>query len=129
MTIAETPGTPMCFHHRLLQDPWAPALAVVRPPPTDRMAYGAQSATVLSQWYPGGIEVKTSVTLSEALLSAMSADTEQSNRSAFIEEATWRYLRQRRREARDRSELVRINEHADELNEEAFDVLEFQADE
>lgn len=90
------------------------------------MAYGAQCAPVLRQWYPGGMKVKTSVTLSEELLSAISAETEQSNRSAFIEEATWRYLRQR--EARDRSELERINEHADELNAEALDVLEFQAD-
>ena len=74
------------------------------------------------------MKVKTSVTLSEELLSAISAETDQSNRSAFIEEATWRYLRQRHREARDRREFERINEHADELNEEAFDVLEFQAD-
>ncbi len=75
------------------------------------------------------MKVKTSVTLSEELLSAISAETDQSNRSAFIEEATWRYLRQRQRETRDRLELDRINEHADELNEEAFDVLEFQANE
>ena len=75
------------------------------------------------------MKVKTSVTLSEELLSAISAETDQSNRSAFIEEATWRYLRQRQRETRDRRELERINDHADELNEEAFDVLGFQAEE
>lgn len=75
------------------------------------------------------MKVKTSVTLAEELLSAISKQTDQSNRSAFIEEATWRYLRQRQREERDRRELERINDHADELNEEAFDVLEFQANE
>ena len=75
------------------------------------------------------MKVKTSVTLSEELLNAISAETDRSNRSALIEEATWRYLRGRQRETRDRRELERINEHADELNEEAFDVLEFQADE
>lgn len=89
---------------------------------------GGTFAASLGQWYISSMKVKTSVTLSEELLNAISAETDQSNRSAFIEEATWRYLRQRQREARDRREFERINEHADELNEEAFDVLEFQAD-
>ncbi len=80
-------------------------------------------------WYFRGMKVKTSVTLSEELLRAISAETDQANRSAFIEEATWQYLRRRRREARDRRELDRINENADQLNEEARDVLEFQVDE
>ena len=75
------------------------------------------------------MKVKTSVTLSEELLNAISAETGRTNRSALVEEATWRYLRERQRDVRDRGELERINEHADELNEEAFDVLEFQADE
>jgi len=72
------------------------------------------------------MKVKTSVTLSEELLHAISAETSESNRSAFIEEATWRYLRLRERQVRDRAELDRINEHADDLNSEAFDVLEYQ---
>lgn len=75
------------------------------------------------------MKVKTSVTLSEELLRAISAETDQANRSAFIEEATWQYLRRRRREARDRRELDRINEYADQLNDEARDVLEFQVHE
>ena len=74
------------------------------------------------------MKIKTSVTLSEELLDAISSETGRANRSAFIEEATWRYLRQRQREARDERELQLINEHADELNEEALDVLEFQSD-
>lgn len=75
------------------------------------------------------MKVKTSVTLSEELLEALSSATGTANRSAFIEEATWRYLRAQQREARNARELELINEHADELNDEAFDVLEFQADE
>lgn len=75
------------------------------------------------------MKVKTSVTLSEELLDALSEATGTANRSAFIEEATWRYLRARQREARDARELELINQHAKELNEEALDVLEFQTDE
>jgi metal-responsive CopG/Arc/MetJ family transcriptional regulator len=75
------------------------------------------------------MKVKTSVTLSEELLNAISAETGESNRSAFIEEATWRYLRLRERQIRDRAELDRINENVDDLNAEAFDVLEYQDDE
>ena len=86
-------------------------------------------ATRVHWWYTSGMKVKTSVTLSEELLKAISSETSQSNRSAFIEEATWRYLRLRERELRDRSELDRINDHAEDLNREAFDVLEYQDDE
>lgn len=73
------------------------------------------------------MKVKTSVTLSEKLIEAIAAETDQSNRSAFIEEATWRYLRQRQRETRDKHEIERINEHSEELNDEALEVLGFQA--
>jgi metal-responsive CopG/Arc/MetJ family transcriptional regulator len=75
------------------------------------------------------MKVKTSVTLSEELLEALSSETGQANRSALIEEATWRYLRQRQREKRDARELERINEQAEHLNEEALDVLSFQTEE
>ena len=75
------------------------------------------------------MKVKTSVTLSEELLHAISAETGESNRSAFIEEATWTYLRLRARRERDQAELDRINANADDLNSEAFDVLEYQDDE
>ena len=75
------------------------------------------------------MKVKTSVTLSEELLKAISAETGQTNRSALIEEATWRYLRDLQRGVRDSRELSRINDFAEELNEEAFDALGFQADE
>ncbi len=72
------------------------------------------------------VKVKTSVTLSEELLQAISDEVEQKNRSAFIEEASWSLLRARRRAARDRREFAAIAAHAVELNREARDVLEYQ---
>ena len=52
--------------------------------------------------------------------------TGRTNRSALIEEATWRYLRDLQRGVRDAQELSRINDFAEELNEEALDALGFQ---
>lgn len=75
------------------------------------------------------MKVKTSVTLSEELLSAIDTQANTKARSAFIEEATWAYLRTKQRDMRDRKDLKTINLHADELNEEAFDVLDYQVDE
>ena len=85
--------------------------------------------TSRQKWYNGGMKVKTSVTLSEELLSAIETQVDTKARSAFIEEATWAYLRTKQRDIRDRKELQAINVHADELNEEALDVLEYQVDE
>ncbi len=75
------------------------------------------------------MKVKTSVTLSEELLEAIASQSSENNRSALIEEATWRYLRLRRREARDKVELDLINRNADLLNNEVFDVLDYQDNE
>jgi metal-responsive CopG/Arc/MetJ family transcriptional regulator len=74
------------------------------------------------------MKVKTSVTLSEELLRALSEEVEPRNRSAFIEEASWSYLRTQRRAERDRMELAAIDAHADALNREAREVLEYQDD-
>lgn len=75
------------------------------------------------------MKVKTSVTLSEELLQAISVETGAENRSAFIETATWEYLESRRKRLRDRREMDLINSNADLLNEEARDTFEFQDDE
>jgi len=75
------------------------------------------------------MKVKTSVTLSEELLQAISAETSSDNRSAFIETATWEYLELRRKRVRDRRETELISANADLLNDEARDALEFQDDE
>jgi metal-responsive CopG/Arc/MetJ family transcriptional regulator len=72
------------------------------------------------------MKVKTSITLSEELLAAIDEEKNVKNRSTLIEEATWLYLRRRRRLERDKRELETINESADALNEEAVDVLDFQ---
>ncbi|NBB91019.1 MAG: hypothetical protein GVY23_07410 [Spirochaetes bacterium] len=75
------------------------------------------------------MKVKTSVTLSEELLQAISAETSSDNRSAFIETATWEYLELRRQRVRDQREMELISANADQLNDEARDALEFQDDE
>ena len=72
------------------------------------------------------MKVKTSVTLSEELLKAISSEIKQENRSAFIEEATWSHLRALRRATRDRNELAVIDAHAGALNKEALEVLDYQ---
>ena len=78
------------------------------------------------RWYDGGMKLKTSVTLSEELVRALAAELTQGTRSAFIEAAAWSHLRALRRAAHDRQERARIAAHAEELNREAWDVLEYQ---
>jgi metal-responsive CopG/Arc/MetJ family transcriptional regulator len=82
-------------------------------------------------WYNGGMKVKTSVTLSEELLKAIEAQAraEAANRSALIEQAMWEYLRSRHRADRDREEMARINAASVELNKEALDTIDYQAEE
>jgi metal-responsive CopG/Arc/MetJ family transcriptional regulator len=75
------------------------------------------------------MKVKTSVTLSEELLEAMSAETDAQNRSAFIETAIWDYLELRRKSVRDQREIDLINANADDLNAEARDASDYQDDE
>lgn len=70
---------------------------------------------------------KTSVTLSKEVLAGVdrAAGSKQS-RSAFIEAVLLRYLRDEAKAARDAREIELINQHADELNAEAEDVLRYQ---
>lgn len=75
------------------------------------------------------MKVKTSVTLSEELVSAIETQVDKKARSAFIAEAGWAYLRAKQRVMRDHKELETINLHAEELNNEALDVLDYQVDE
>lgn len=71
---------------------------------------------------------KTSVTLSKDLLTQVDklAGTRES-RSAFIERVLKRYVRERKRAALNAKDLERINRAADRLNQEAADVLDYQA--
>jgi metal-responsive CopG/Arc/MetJ family transcriptional regulator len=70
---------------------------------------------------------KTSITLSREVLSGVDrlAGPRQS-RSAFIESVLASYLKERAKAARSAREIELINSHADELNDEAEDVLRYQ---
>ncbi|MGB5816064.1 MAG: ribbon-helix-helix domain-containing protein [Thermoanaerobaculia bacterium] len=75
------------------------------------------------------MKVKTSVTLSEEVLQEVDSVVEKTgNRSALIEEAVREYLQRLRQRARDERDLYILNEQADELNEEALDVLSYQVE-
>ena len=58
------------------------------------------------------MKVRTSVMLSEELLQAISHEVKPRSRSAFIEEASWILLRERRRAACDRQDLAAIAAHS-----------------
>ena len=73
------------------------------------------------------MKVKTSITLSKELLKEIDAIIATSgNRSVFIEEAVRAYLNAQKRHIRDNNDLEMINRTADELNNEARDVLSYQ---
>jgi metal-responsive CopG/Arc/MetJ family transcriptional regulator len=73
------------------------------------------------------MRVKTSVTLPEDLLRSLDrAAGGHSNRSRLIEEAVRALLETKARAARDARDIEVINRHADRLNDEAADVLEYQ---
>jgi metal-responsive CopG/Arc/MetJ family transcriptional regulator len=70
------------------------------------------------------MRIKTSVTLDKELLGKI--DSASSNRSAFIEELLKNHFKKLEKAKRDAEEIALINKHADWLNEEARDVLEYQ---
>lgn len=72
---------------------------------------------------------KTSITLSrEVLRDIDKLSGSKRSRSAFIENVLLRYLRERVRSQRDARELQLINAKAEELNRDALEGLEFQAE-
>ena len=73
--------------------------------------------------YDGGMRVKTSVTLSTALLEQI--DRLEGNRSAFLERAALAYLARRAKTERDAQDAAILDRVANELNQQS-DVLEFQ---
>jgi metal-responsive CopG/Arc/MetJ family transcriptional regulator len=74
------------------------------------------------------MKVKTSITLSEELLKAVDKRTKQQKktRSDFIEVAVRAFIQQLIREEQNARDLDIINRHADSLNKEAAEVLEYQ---
>jgi metal-responsive CopG/Arc/MetJ family transcriptional regulator len=74
------------------------------------------------------MKVKTSVTLSEDILEAIDKATGRAgSRSAVIEGMLRDHLAELVRTQNRAAELDRLNRHADALNAEAADVLEYQA--
>lgn len=73
------------------------------------------------------MKIKTSITLSEQLLSAIDELCQQdTTRSAFIEKALWTVIHQMRRDAQNSKDFEIINRRADYLNQEMADVLFYQ---
>jgi metal-responsive CopG/Arc/MetJ family transcriptional regulator len=73
------------------------------------------------------MKIKTSITLSSELLDAIDRHSvEFKSRSQFIETAARSFLKQLEQLEVDRRDLEIINLHADELNAEADDVLDYQ---
>jgi metal-responsive CopG/Arc/MetJ family transcriptional regulator len=73
------------------------------------------------------MKVKTSLTLSEELISAIDRkSTGYKSRSDFIERALWTYLNFLIRQEKNKVDLKIINKNSDTLNKEAQDVLDYQ---
>jgi len=75
------------------------------------------------------MKVKTSITLSEELLEAIDRRARQhkKTRSDFIEVAVGAFIAQAMRNEQNARDLEIINRRADFLNQEASEVLEYQA--
>ena len=75
------------------------------------------------------MKVKTSITLSKEVLEAVGRMTPKGgSRSETIEQLLRDGFARRARRARERRDLEVINQNAERLNEEAEDVLGYQAD-
>jgi len=73
------------------------------------------------------MKVKTSITLSGEVLRLIDQHhAEFRSRSEFLERAARAFLAQLARTEAERRDLEIINQHADELNAEAQDVLAYQ---
>ena len=72
------------------------------------------------------MKVRTSVTVDKRLLDAVDKLSGKNDRSRFIEAALRAYVAQLVRHKQNAKDLAVINKRADELNEEALDVLDYQ---
>ena len=73
------------------------------------------------------MKVRISITLSRELLQTVDQLSQRyKSRSAFIESALSSFTAQLIRQVQDQRDLEVINQHADESNEEAEDVLDYQ---
>ena len=79
--------------------------------------------------YGCGMKMKTSITLEKEVVAALEeAAREGENRSQVIERLLRQSFAVRERAAIDKRDRNIINAHADELNEEAVDVLGYQVE-
>ena len=77
--------------------------------------------------YVSSMKIKTSITLTEDLLKVIDEQSgPQKNRSDFIEKAVRAYVAQVNRDRQNARDLDIINRQADQLNQEAKDVLTYQ---
>lgn len=75
------------------------------------------------------MKMKTSITLSEDILGSLEeVAKDYKNRSKVIEEALREFLQRRVRDLRDDKDLKILNRKSEDLNEEAEDVLSYQAE-
>ena len=81
---------------------------------------------VVLSWYDSSMKEKTSITLSNEVLTKIDRLAGSSSRSAFIEKVLRRYLVELDRAAIQARDLERINRAAEQLNSEAADVMEYQ---
>jgi metal-responsive CopG/Arc/MetJ family transcriptional regulator len=73
------------------------------------------------------MKVETSITVEKDLLDAVDKlSGKDKSRSEFIEAAIQAYLAPIARQKQNAEDLEIINERADDLNEEALDVLDYQ---
>lgn len=96
------------------------AIAQALPPEVD---------TESKREYFGSMRVKTSITLDSDLLAGIDRLAEgKQARSRVIERALLEFLERHQRQARERRDAEILARNADELNREAEDTLEYQAD-
>ena len=75
------------------------------------------------------MKIKTSITLSEELISEIDGLSSQyGNRSLLIERAIRDFLAAEAKRKRDLQDIEILNRRADALNKEAEDVLSYQVD-
>jgi metal-responsive CopG/Arc/MetJ family transcriptional regulator len=72
------------------------------------------------------MKIKTSITLSNEIMTQLDTMISDGNRSDFIEKALWKYIELEQREKRNQNDLYIINNESLHLNKEAKDVLLYQ---
>ena len=72
------------------------------------------------------MKAKTSITLSEDLVESIDRLADGMPRSAFIERVLRAFVRRQERARADARDLALLNRHAEQLNAEAADVLDYQ---